>query len=60
MLADLSLERRGHLFNREIQLAKAELAEKASRMGKGAAMIVGGVSWPQVAFSRLSPRLSLP
>ena len=41
MLADLSRETRT-LIQQEIQLAKAELAEKASRMGKGAAMIVGG------------------
>jgi hypothetical protein len=41
MLADLSRETRT-LIQQEIQLAKTELAEKASRMGKGAAMIVGG------------------
>jgi Putative Actinobacterial Holin-X, holin superfamily III len=41
MLADLSRETRT-LIQQEIQLAKTELAEKASRMGKGAALIVGG------------------
>ena len=41
MLADLSRETRT-LIQQEIQLAKAELAETASRMGRGAAMIVGG------------------
>ena len=41
MFADLSRETRT-LVQQEIQLAKTELAEKASRMGKGAALIVGG------------------
>jgi len=41
MLADLSRETRT-LIQQEIQLAKTELAEKTSRIGKGAAMIVGG------------------
>jgi hypothetical protein len=41
MLADLSRDART-LIQQEIQLAKTELAEKASRVGKGAAMIVGG------------------
>lgn len=41
MLADLSRETRT-LIQQEIQLAKTELTEKASRIGKGATMIVGG------------------
>jgi hypothetical protein len=41
MFADLSRETRT-LIQQEIQLATTELAEKASRMGKGAALIVGG------------------
>jgi hypothetical protein len=41
MFADLSRETR-MLVQQEIQLAKTELAEKVSRMTKGAAFIVGG------------------
>jgi Putative Actinobacterial Holin-X, holin superfamily III len=41
MFADLSRETRT-LIQQEIQLAKTELTEKASRMTKGAAFIVGG------------------
>jgi hypothetical protein len=41
MFADLSRETRT-LIQQEIQLAKTELTEKAIRMGKGAALIVGG------------------
>ena len=41
MFAELSRETRT-LITQEIELAKTELAEKASRLGKGAALIVGG------------------
>ena len=41
MFAELSQEARV-LFQQEIQLARTELTEKASRMGRGAAFIVGG------------------
>ena len=41
MFADLSRETRT-LIQQEIHLARTELAEKASRMSKGAAFIVGG------------------
>lgn len=41
MFADLSRETRT-LIQQEIQLARTELAEKASRMSKGAAFVVGG------------------
>ena len=41
MFAELSRETRT-LVQQELQLAKTELTEKASRMGKGAAFIVGG------------------
>jgi hypothetical protein len=41
MFADLSRETRT-LIQQEIQLAKTELTEKASRMTKGATFIVGG------------------
>jgi hypothetical protein len=41
MFADLSREART-LIQQEIQLAKTELTEKASRMTKGAAFLVGG------------------
>jgi hypothetical protein len=41
MFAELSRETRT-LVQQELQLAKAELTEKASKMGKGAAFIVGG------------------
>jgi hypothetical protein len=40
-LAELSRETRT-LVQQELQLAKAELAEKASKIGKGAGLIVGG------------------
>jgi Putative Actinobacterial Holin-X, holin superfamily III len=41
MFAELSRETRT-LIQQEIQLAKTELAEKASRMKKGAVLMVGG------------------
>ena len=41
MFAELSRETRT-LVQQELQLARTELTEKASRMGKGAAVIVGG------------------
>jgi Putative Actinobacterial Holin-X, holin superfamily III len=41
MFAELSRETRT-LVQQEIQLAKTELTEKASKMGKGAGLIVGG------------------
>jgi hypothetical protein len=41
MFADLSREART-LIQQEIQLARTEMTEKASRMAKGAAFIVGG------------------
>ena len=41
MLAELSRETRT-LVQQELELAKTELTEKASTMGKGAAFIVGG------------------
>jgi hypothetical protein len=41
MFAELSRETRT-LVQQELQLAKAELTEKASNMGKGVAFIVGG------------------
>ena len=41
MFAELSRETRT-LVQQELQLARTELTEKASRMGKGAAFIVGG------------------
>ena len=41
MFADLSRETRT-LIQQEIQLARTELTEKAMRMAKGAALIVGG------------------
>jgi putative superfamily III holin-X len=41
MFAELSRETRT-LLQQELQLAKTELAEKASQMGKGAGLIVGG------------------
>jgi hypothetical protein len=41
MFAELSRETRT-LFQQELQLAKTELTEKASRMAKGAGFIVGG------------------
>ena len=41
MFADLSRETRA-LIQQELQLAKTELAGKASQMGTGAAMVVGG------------------
>jgi Putative Actinobacterial Holin-X, holin superfamily III len=41
MFADLSRETRT-LLQQEIQLARTELTEKASRMSKGAAFVVGG------------------
>jgi Putative Actinobacterial Holin-X, holin superfamily III len=41
MFAELSRETRT-LIQQEIQLAKTELTEKASRMSKGAALVVGG------------------
>ena len=41
MFADLSRETRT-LVQQELQLAKTELTEKAFKMGKGAALIVGG------------------
>lgn len=41
MLADLSRETRT-LIQQEIQLARTEMTEKASRMAKGTAFIVGG------------------
>jgi hypothetical protein len=47
MFAELSRETRT-LVQQELQLAKTELTEKASKMGRGAAFIVGGgliASW---------------
>jgi hypothetical protein len=41
MFADLSRDTRT-LIQQEIQLAKTELTEKASRVSKGAAFLVGG------------------
>ena len=41
MFAELSRETRT-LVHQELQLAKTELTEKASKMGKGAALLVGG------------------
>ena len=41
MFAELSRETRT-LVQQELQLAKTELTEKASQMGKGAGLIVGG------------------
>ena len=41
MFAELSRETRT-LVQQELQLAKTELTEKASKMGKGASLIVGG------------------
>ena len=41
MFAELSRETRT-LIQQELQLAKTELTEKASTMGKGAGLIVGG------------------
>jgi Putative Actinobacterial Holin-X, holin superfamily III len=41
MFAELSRETRT-LIQQEVQLAKTELTEKASRMSKGAAFLVGG------------------
>jgi hypothetical protein len=41
MFATLSRETRT-LFQQEVQLAKAELKEKAFKMGKGVGLIVGG------------------
>lgn len=41
MFAELSRETRT-LVQQELQLAKTELTEKASRMGRGAGLIVGG------------------
>jgi len=41
MFADLSRETRT-LVQQEIQLAKTELTEKASKLGKGAGLMVGG------------------
>jgi hypothetical protein len=41
MFAELSRETRT-LVQQELQLAKTELTEKASKIGKGAAFIVGG------------------
>ena len=41
MFADLSRETRT-LIQQELQLAKTELTEKASRMSKGTAFVVGG------------------
>jgi Putative Actinobacterial Holin-X, holin superfamily III len=41
MFAELSRETRT-LVQQELQLAKTELTEKASKMGKGAGLIVGG------------------
>jgi hypothetical protein len=41
MFAELSRETRT-LIQQEIQLAKTELTEKAARMGKGSALVVGG------------------
>ena len=41
MFAELSRETRT-LVQQELRLAKTELGEKASRMGKGAGLIVGG------------------
>ena len=43
MFAELSCETRT-LIQQELQLARTELTEKASTMGKGAAFIVGGGS----------------
>ena len=43
MFAELSRETRT-LVQQELQLAKTELTEKASTMGKGAAFIIGGGS----------------
>ena len=41
MFAELSRETRT-LIQQELQLAKTELTEKASKMGRGAGLIVGG------------------
>jgi hypothetical protein len=41
MFAELSRETRT-LVQQELQLAKTELTEKASKMGKGAGLIIGG------------------
>ena len=41
MFAELSRETRT-LVQQELQLAKTELTEKASKLGKGAGLIVGG------------------
>ena len=41
MFAELSRETRT-LVQQELQLAKTELAEKASKMGKGVGLLVGG------------------
>jgi hypothetical protein len=41
MFAELSRETRT-LIQQELQLAKTELSEKGTKMGKGAGMIVGG------------------
>lgn len=41
MFAELSRETRT-LIQQEIQLARAELTEKASQMGRGAGLVVGG------------------
>ena len=41
MFAELSRETRT-LVHQELQLAKTELTEKASKLGKGAGLIVGG------------------
>ena len=41
MFAELSRETRT-LVHQELQLAKTELTEKATRLGKGAGLIVGG------------------
>src|SRR4030095_9455524 len=41
MFAELSHETRT-LVQQELQLAKTELTEKASQMGKGAGLVVGG------------------
>ena len=41
MFADLSRETRT-LIQQEIQLAKTEMSEKASTLGKGAGMVAGG------------------
>jgi hypothetical protein len=41
MFAELSRETRT-LVQQELQLAKTELTEKASKMGKGVGLLVGG------------------